>query len=364
MYRGDGARSGRARVPFPTNPVVVRRLALSADLATSPVVDAQGHLVVATKDGKLVETLPSGGAVFTLSLDAPAVAGPVIESNGTRLVVTREGIAIGVSADGTLLFATPLATSRGSSFAEPLATRDGAAIVALGSRVTKIGADGGVRAFAELDEAVAAITETDAAIYLATETGRVVGWTPPESPHPIGNLGGKPTGAVIALGEDSLLAAVRGAALVELGVRDGTRAPLVSLAPDTVADSPVQMPGGELRFTTRGGWLLGYAGVRETFRRSTTPAGSLPAFAFSEGVLAPLVDPAGVVAFITPAASLGVALPSGEVHTTVVTECGPPVAMIPAGTRVLAVFCRSGFVAMVAEKETPPEKPGARRPTR
>jgi hypothetical protein len=229
--------------------------------------------------------------------------------------------------------------------------------------VTKIGADGGVRAFAELDEAVAAITETDGAIYLATETGRVVGWTPPESPRPIGNLGGKPTGALIALGEGSLLAAVRGAALIELGVRDGTRAALVNLAPDAVADSPVQMPGGELRFTTRGGWLLGYSGARETFRRSTTPAGSLPAFAFPEGVLAPLVDPGGVVAFITPGANLGVALPSGEVHSTVVSECGPPVAMVPAGTRVLAVFCRSGFVAMIGDNGAkPPEKPRAKPP--
>jgi hypothetical protein len=360
MYRGDGARSGRARVPFPTSPVVVRRLTLFADLATLPVVDQQGHLVVATKDGKLVELLSSGGTAFTLALDAPAVLGPVLESNGTRLVVTREGVAIGVSADGTPLFATPLALSRSPIFAEPLATRDGAAIVALGSRVTKIGADGSVRATAELDEAVAAITETATTIYLSTETGRVLEWTPPESPRPLGNLGGRPTGALIAIGDATLLAAVRGASLVELGIRDGARTTVVGLAPDAIADSPAVMPGGELRFTTRGGWLLGYAQARETFRRSTTPAASLPAFAFSEAVLPPLVDPAGAVAFITPGASLGIALPSGDVHSMLVPECGPPVALVPAGVRLLAVFCRSGFVAMVADTGTPSEKPAAR----
>jgi hypothetical protein len=366
MYRGDGARSGRAKVPFPTSPVVVRRLPLSADLATSPVADAQGHLVVATKDGKLVERLSSGAVVFTLTLDAPAVQGPVIESNGTRLVVTREGVAIGVSADGAIVFTTPLAMARGSSFAEPVATRDGAAIVALGSRVTKLGADGGIRATAELDEAVAAITETETTIYLATETGRVVGWMPPDSPHPLGNLGGKPTGALVAVGDTSLAAVVRGANLVQLDARDGTRATLASLAPDSIADSPALLPGGELRFTTRAGWLLGYAEARETFRRATTPAGSVPAFAFSDGALAPLVDPAGVVAFITPAANLGISLPTGDVHSTSVPECGPPVAMIPAGSRLLAVFCRGGFVALIGERPSSshPEKPGAKPPVR
>lgn len=349
MYRGDGARSGRAKVAFPTNPVVGHRLTLFADLATSPVVDRQGHLVVATKDGKLLDLLPSGAVAFTVALDAPAVLGPVLESNGLRFVVTREGVATGVTADGAVVFATPLAMSRSASLAEPLATRDGAAIVALGSRVTKIGPDGGIRATADLDEAVAAIAETDAGVYLSTETGRVVEWLPPENPRPIGSLGGKPTGELIAIGSGRLLATVRGASLVELGILDGTRTTLINLTPDAIAESPAQLPGGELRFTTRSGWLLGYSGGRETFRRSMTPAAGLPAFAFSEAVLPPLVDPVGAVAFITPTATLGIALPSGEVRLTTVPECGPPVAMVPAGVRLLAVFCRSGLVALIGE---------------
>ena len=357
MQRGDGARTGLSRAPFPLHPAVARRIPLYTDLAAPPVVDDRERLVLATKDGKLVEILPSGEVSLSLSLDAPAILGPVLESDGTRFVLTRDGTAVGISSDGGLAFETPLRMPRATAVAEPLATRDGAVVAALGARAMKIGADGEVRGEADLDETIVALTEDPATLYLATDTGRVFAWNPPASPHLVGNLGGKPTSEVVVLARGRLLAAVRGATLVELTVPDGARTALASLAPDVVIDTPARMPSGELRFTTRSGWLLGYAGNREVFRHSTTPPATLPVFTYPDAMLPVLVDPSGAVAFVSNAATVGVVSPSGEVNSTVLSDCGPPGALVPAGPRRLAAFCRSGFIAFVEEAKTPVPRP-------
>ena len=355
MQRGDGARTGRSNLLFPTIPVVTKRIPLFADLATIPVVDEHEHLVIATKDGKLVEVLPNGEVAVNLTLDAPVVLGPVLESDGTRFAVTRDGVALGVSRDGEVTFETPLAPTRGQAVAEPLATTDGCAVAALGPRATKLGERGDIRGVAELDEVIVALTETRRALYLSTETGRVFEWRPPGSPRPVGSLGGKPTSEVIATNDSALLAVVRGATLVSLGLGDGARTVLANVSPDSIVDSPALLPGGDLRLTTRAGWLLGYVGGRETFRHSTTTPTTLPVFTYPDALLPPLVDRAGAVAFVTSSAMVGVASASGEVHTAVLSECGAPGALVPMGQRRLAAFCRSGFIALIGE-------PGLKRP--
>jgi hypothetical protein len=367
MYRANGARTGRVTVHFPTTVMVIRRIPLFADLATGPVVDSRGRLVVATKDGKLVEITQTGAVAYTLTLDAPAVQGPILLSNGTRFVVTRDGVAAGVSAEGTVVFTAELGAARGALLAEPLATRDGAAIVALGSRVYKIGAEGETRATATVDEPVAAITETADAVFLATETGRVFQWNPPGDPRPVGSFGGKPSGEVVALDRGRLVTVARGTALVELDVRDGVRSLDANLAPDVIADTPGVTPQPELRVSTRAGLLLGFAGPRETLRHAEAPPGALPMFSFSDAALPPLVDVSGATAFVTPAASVGVLPTSGDARTTTIPECGPPAAFIPAADRVLAVFCRSGFIALVGnggEEPTAAPGPSTGSPTR
>ncbi|HVW29539.1 MAG TPA: hypothetical protein VHC69_29450 [Polyangiaceae bacterium] len=352
MQRGDGARSGRTRLLFPTNPVVSRRIPLFADLATSPVVDEREHLVVATKDGKLIEILPNGEVASNLTLDAPAVLGPVLSNDGTRFVVTRDGVVVGVSRDGIVSFTTPLGATRGQAVAEPLTTTDGCAVAALGPRATKIGEGGEIRGVAELDEVIVAMTESPRALYLSTETGRVFEWTPPASPRAVGNFGGKPTSEVVASTATTLLTVVRNSTLVEIDVRDGARTLLAGLAPDAVIDTPALTPSGELRLMTRSGWLLGYSKSHETFRHSTTPPSTLPVFNYPDAMLPPLVDPAGSIAYVTSAATVGVALPDGEIRTAVLSECGAPSALVPVGRRVLAAFCRSGFIALISDSAT------------
>jgi hypothetical protein len=347
MQRGDGARTGRTSVLFPTTPVVTKRIPLFADLATTPVVDEREHLVIATKDGKLVEVLPNGEVAVNLTLDAPVVLGPVLESDGTRFAVTRDGVALGISREGAVTFATPLAPTRGQAVAEPLATADGCAVAALGARAAKFGEGGEIRGVAELDEVIVALTETPRALYLSTETGRVFEWTPPASPRPLGSFGGKPTSEVTATSGSTLLAVVRGTTLVTLGIRDGARTVLANLAPDAVVDSPAVTPAGEVRFTTRAGWLLGYTGAHESFRHSTTPPSTLPVFSYPDSMLSPIVDRAGAIAFITSSATLGIAAPNGEVRTAVLSECGGPGALVPLGQQQLAAFCRSGFIALI-----------------
>jgi len=357
MQRGDGARSGRTNLLFPTTPVVIRRIPLFADLATGPVVDDREHLIVATRDGKLVEISPNGEVALSVTLDAPAALGPVLLGDGTRFIVTRDGVALGISRDGAVTFTTPLALPRGQALAEPLATSDGCAVAAIGARVTKLGPDGEIRGVTELDESVVAITETPRALFLSTETGRVFEWTPPQDARAVGSLGGKPTSEVVASSASRLLAVVRNNTLVELALPDGATTTLVSIAPDVVVDSVAVTPAGEARFTTRAGWLLGYAKSRETFRHSTTPPTTLPVFSNPDAMLPPLVDRAGSVAFVAPSAIVGVVGPSGDVHTATLSECGVAGALVPEGPRRLAAFCRSGFIALIGEAPSPASAP-------
>jgi hypothetical protein len=359
MQRGDGGRTGRSNLTFPTTPMVTKRIPLYADLATTPAVDDREHLVIATKDGKLVEVLPNGEVALNLTLDAPVVLGPVLESDGTRFVVTRDGVALGVSREGEVTFTTPLAPTRGQAIAEPLATSDGCAVAALGARATKLDDRGEVRGVAELDEVIVAMTETPRALYLSTETGRVFEWVPPGSARPVGSLGGKPTSEVTAKSGSTLLAVVRGSTVVTLDLRDGVRSILASLAPDSVVDSPALTPAGELRVITRAGWLLGYAGGHETLRHSTAPPSTLPVFSYPDSQLPPLVDRAGAIAFVTSSATVGIAAPNGDVRTTILSDCGAPGALVPLRQRQLAAFCRSGFIALIGEAPSSPAGRGA-----
>src|SRR5262249_24574888 len=107
MYRGDGARTGRIQVAIPTTPAIATKIPLFADLATGPAVDDRGRLIVATRDGKLVQIESSGHVSWSIALDTPVVIGPVIRSDGTRVVVTRDGVASGISANGEHVFSTP-----------------------------------------------------------------------------------------------------------------------------------------------------------------------------------------------------------------------------------------------------------------
>lgn len=360
MYRADGARTGRVRITLPTTPVVVRKIPLFADLATAPVVDAGGNLVVATRDGKVVKITTSGEVPFSLTLDAPAVLGPVIVSDGTSVVVTRDGVATGVSASGEIVFTTPLAPARGPVRAEPLSTRDGAAVVALGPHVVKVGAGGALEARTELEETVTALTEVGKSLFVATETGQVLDWRPPGVPRSIGTFGGRPTSEVVARNASHLLAVVRNSALVELDVRDGTRVVVADLAPDAIADGPALTATGEARLTTRAGLLLGFKETRETFRHSVAAPSPLTGLSFADAGLPPLVDQAGATVSVTPAGALAVTLPTGEVRTAGISECGLPAALVPIGDRALAVFCRSGFIAIAGERA--PESPRPPRP--
>jgi hypothetical protein len=165
----------------------------------------------------------------------------------------------------------------------------------------------------------------------------------------------------VARDASRLLAVVRSSTLVELGVRDGARVVIAELSPDAVADGPALTVGGEARLTTRAGLLLGYRDARETFRHSVAPPSPMAAFNFADAGLPPLVDRANTTVSITPAGALAIALPSGEVRTTSISECGLPAALVPVGERRLAAFCRSGFIAIVGEPERPAEDRPARR---
>jgi hypothetical protein len=152
-----------------------------------------------------------------------------------------------------------------------------------------------------------------------------------------------------------LLAVVRNTTLVEFGVQSGARMVIADVAPDAIADGPALSLTGETRLTTRGGLLLGYRDARETFRHSVGPPSTVASLTFADAGLPPVVDRTGATVSVTPAGAVTIALPSGEVRTSHIADCGLPAALLPAGDRLLAVFCRSGFIAIVGDPGPRPE---------
>lgn len=346
MQRIDAARSGRSRVPFPRDPVVLFRVRLPAPLAAPLVVDAHGKLVVATTDGRITELDDGGRLEWSTLLDGTVSQSPVIAVDGTRVAVTDGGQVVGLAPDGHERFRARVG---GGGRSAALATDDDSVVVASATRLARFGPHGELQATVETSEPVVSLVGGATPTYAATESGDVFAWTHSTGLRQVADLGGHPTSDLVQLGRWALLAVVRDVGLVEVDVRDGTRVVRASAAPDAFLGAPIVTPIGELRAMTRGGFVLGYQGGREALRLSLGRGGGAVVGTSVSGA-GPLIDPAGVMGFAAAEGSAGVVLPSNEVHAVRIDGCGTPLGVASAGPARLAVACASGEVVVLAER--------------
>ena len=346
MQRIDAARSGRSRVPFPRDPVVLFRVRLPAPLAAPLVVDAHGKFVVATIEGRITELDDGGRLEWSTLLDGAVSQSPVITVDGTRVAVTDGGQVVGLGPDGHERFQARVG---GGGRSATLATDDDAVIVASATRLARFGPRGELQTTVETGEPVVSLVGAASPTYAATESGDVFEWTHSTGLRQVADLGGHPTSDLVELGRWSLLAVVRDVGLVEVDVRDGTRVVRATAAPDAFLGAPIVTPSGELRATTRAGFVLGYQGGRETLRLSVG-RGTAAVPGTSVSGAGPLIDPAGVMGFATTDGSAGVVLPSNEVHAVRIDGCGAPLGVALAGPSRLAVACASGEIVVLAER--------------
>jgi outer membrane protein assembly factor BamB len=377
--RLDPQRTGRARGRLPASPVELWRRHMSANVDLPPVVDDAGDVLVALTIPDLVALGPDGKELWRARLgSASPTAPPVLLADGTAVVVTAAGVAWGVRPGGAVRFSTPLGVRGRDADTAPLALADGGVLVAAGSALVELDADGVVRARGVLEDrapgassptaerAAGGLVETASGALVTTEAGNVYRFHPPAPPRRIGSFGGSTRRGAALADERTLMAVADGRRLVALDLATGlahvrTSGFLLD-APPAIGAPPLL---GPLAFVTTqaGGVLLGVdAAGNEKFHATLERASAAPAGLFglpgSSGLAGQpdakpsppcVVDPVGRVGFVRANGRVGTVSPEGRVDVAAERVCTTPVAVAPAGEKRMLVACHDGGLWMYGE---------------
>lgn len=368
--RIDPRRTGRTRTALPTRAVEVWRRHVNGNIEVPPVVDEAGDVIVALGISELVKLGGDAREKWRARLVATAAASPAILADGTIVVLTSAGVAQGFTPGGALRFATPLGIARRDTDTIPLALSNGGMLVAAGSNVVEIDADGVVRARATIEDrlpgasaptlerAAGAVVEGPMGTLITTVSGGVFRFRPPAAPRKVGSLGGIPTRGAMLADERTLVAVVDTRRVVALDLPSGTTQTRSS---GILFDAPPALgPGGLILVATQLGVLLGLdaAGNEKVRLLLDKPLPATTALApggttFLPAELKPspplIVDPAGRIAFLRANGRAGMVAPSGRIEVLSERICGAPVAVLPAGEKRLLVACRDGGLWMYGE---------------
>ncbi|MFT3775115.1 MAG: hypothetical protein QM820_57950 [Minicystis sp.] len=369
--RLDPRRTGRARTRLPAPPVELWRRHVSGNIDVSPIVDEGGNIIVALTVSELVKLGPDARELWRTRLGgAAASAPPTLLTDGTIAVVTGAGVAMGFTPSGSPRFATPLGISRRDAETVPLALENGGLLVAAGSTVIELDADGVVRARGTLDErgpgapaqaaerASGAVVESPGGALVTAASGSVYRFRPPAPPRKVGSFGGIPTRGAMLADDRTLVAVVDGRRLVALDLPTGTTH---VRAGGTLFDAPPALgPGGVLLVATQLGLLLGVdtAGNErihlslDKLPAATGSAPSLGTFTAPADIKPSppvVVDPSGRIAFVRSTGRAGVVTPEGKVQVVADRICAAPTAVLPAGEKRMLVACRDGGLWMYGE---------------
>jgi iron-sulfur cluster insertion protein len=306
----DSRRSGRTTAPLPKHPRVLWRLRVPGSLQHSLAANAQGT-VVAASTSHLIGISSRGKVVWTARLGTSGAAtGPIVTSAGSLLVVTADGEVHCVDAAGHPEWQRSLSVPATSAAAPPLPTRDGGAVVSMGSGVWQLESDGTIRAQTTAADNVISILEGADGLLLVTGSGSVIEWKAPAPPRDVGDFGGRPTRGVTLIGSQSLVAVVDDQRLVELTVKTGSRRVRVPEGPAPFWGPPAVTAHDETRILDLDGFLLGHdAKGRETTRLpldlGATP-GAPTTQDFAQGIPPLVIDPADRVAIARPGLDVAV----------------------------------------------------------
>lgn len=369
--RLDPRRTGRARTRLPASMVEVWRRHVSGTIEVPPLVDDAGNIILALGSGDLVKLAPDARELWRARHGQGApLAPPLLLSDGTIAAVTLSGSAWGLSPSGTQRFSTPLGIARRDVDTIPVALSDGGLLVAAGSSLIELDADGAVRARATLDErgpnalpagaerAAGAAIEGPNGALVTTTVGHVYRFRPPAAPRRVGAFGGVVTRGAMLADDRTLVAIVDGRRVVALDLLTGTTQ--VRSGGVAFDAPPVLGPAGLVAVTTQLGTLFGVdaAGnerMRATLEKPAAPAvvqtGSLVTMGALDLKPSPpfVMDPDGRVAFVRANGRLGVVSPEGKVQIVTERVCATPIAVVPAGDKRLLVACRDGGLLMYGE---------------
>ncbi|EYF04106.1 PQQ-like beta-propeller repeat protein [Chondromyces apiculatus] len=368
--RLDGQRRGMSRSPLPEAPKELWRRHISGGIDASPLVDAQGNVVVTLTVPEVVKLGADGKEVWRVRIGSNAPLAPaVLTSDGTLVLVTSAGVAWGLGPAGTTQFTTTLGVRGRDADVTPLALDDGAVVIAAGRSLVEISGGGGVRARAEVGErVVGAVLRGPEGSLVTTESGEVLAWHPPGAPRRVGSFGGAPRRGAVLADARTLLAVVDGRRLMGLDLRTGLASTRASGASGMGAfDAPPAVGAKGVAVTgTAAGVLVGVdAAGGESLRVAVdrAPPVSIPpdagAGAATLGLLGVLqdvkpsppvvLDGEGRVAFARAGGRAGVVQPDGSLALATERVCASPVAVLPGGARRMLVACRDGTLVMLGD---------------
>jgi hypothetical protein len=388
--RLDPRRTGRARTLLPAAPVELWRRHVSGNVEVPPAIDEAGNIYVALTVSELIKVGPDSRERWRARFGrAGAVTAPALLSDGTITVITSTGTAWGFTPNGSVRFSTPLGISRRDADTIPVALANGGLLIAAGSAVVEIDADGAVRARGTLgadvysesaartssdrgpnarpfatERAVGAVVDSPGGALVTTASGNVYRFHPPAAPRRVGSFGGVAVRGAMLADDRTLVAVVDHRRVVALDLPTGTTHVRSS---GLLYDAPPALgPGGLVVVGTQLGLLLGIdAAGNEKIRapldrHAAQPAGGAPVFGHGAfgSILSPskirpsppvVVDPAGRIAFLRADGRAGVVTPEGKVQIAAERVCGRPISLAPAGEKRMVVACHDGGLWMYGE---------------
>lgn len=377
--RIDPQRTGRARTRLPEAPVELWRRHVSGNVEVAPAVDEAGNIIVALSSGEVVKLSPDARELWRFRTGGgSAVASPTLLNDGTIAVITSTGSAWGLAPSGAVRFFTPLGVSRRDVDTAPLALAEGGLLVAAGSALVELGADGSIRARASLEDrplgappllerASGAVVEGPRGALVTAVSGNVYRFRPPAPPLKIGSFGGVATRGAMLADARTLVAVVDGRRLVALDLPTGTAHVRSSGVP---LDSPPALtPSGLVVVSTQLGLLIGLdAAGNEKFHASLEKAAPAPTGVIVGVSLTPaaaemkpsppvVIDPDGRVAYVRVNGRAGLLTgiegkdPRRAPGKVILSErvCAAPIAVVPAGDKRVLIACRDGGLWMYGE---------------
>jgi hypothetical protein len=374
--RGDARRTGVTQDALPSGMLrIAWRKTIGLSIEQPALVSADGMIAVVTAArADVIFVDADGEEKGRVSAGASAVGLATMTSDGTVVFTTSAGDAVGIKrASPRPRFVTRIGGERNARTA-PLSLDDGGVVVATGTDLVVLDAEGNVRARVSLPETPAApLLASGDKVIAVSATGAVYGWTPGREPVRLGTFGAPIDGGAALADASTLVAVIEGNHLVELDLTRGARTsrsiasqglylgpPSVRTVPGagTLATLLAQTANRAFALTIDpGGQETARAPIATLTPRPPLPDGGTPPLVASAHT-GPLVDLRGAVAFASPEdGHIGVVGPEGAVDTlgepicTRTSRSAGVAGLTPLGRGAFVVTCESGALAKITGAE-------------
>lgn len=346
----ESSNANRARTRFPRNAELAFRGRLSGGIGQAPASDSAGNLIVAHGEPRLSKLGPKAQTLWSERLPSEASCAPVVLANGAILIVTRDGDALYFSSSGKLEHKHALPFSETSRHTVAIPTGSGGALVARGSELVQLDAEGRVERRTRAKTDVSALAESGSNLVAIGADGSVQLARASGDFETVGGFGGAVTdGAAVRAG--SVFAIVDAHKWLALDLNDGQVTTLAT-------DSALTLTGPAALFATQGAALIADGGFVSTRRGDGSEALRIPLSNFGAGFdpalrgLRPALvisDRDGALAAVRSGSDALVVSPEGSVVHIESTSCLDPFRPTPTPSG-LVFTCRSGQLFGVSDK--------------